>query len=57
MTKHNKIVSGDFSLDPQGVLYKKGKGHDKEFIALIVVKPLQKYMLYLSYTSLGQWHN
>ena len=38
-----KKVSVDFSLDPQGVLYKKGKDNDKKFISLILCKPLQNY--------------
>ena len=33
----------------------KTRDHDKELTALVVPKPLQKYVLYKSHTSLG--HN
>ena len=36
---------GDFSLDPQVVLYKKIQDHGKEIKALIVPKALQKCYL------------
>ena len=46
MKRRNKTVNGDFSLDPQRVLYKGVQYHGKEFMALIVSKGLQN-MCYL----------
>ena len=43
------------TLDPQGILYRKTRDHDKVFTALIVLESLQKYVLYEYHTSLG--HN
>ena len=54
----NKALCGDFSLDPQGILYRKTRDNDKEFITLIVPVFLLKYVLYERDSSLGtQWHN
>ena len=47
-----KTVSRDFSLNPQGVLYKKIQVYRKEFTALMVSKPLQNYVLHERHTSL-----
>ena len=53
MKKKNKRSKGDHGLDPHGTLYKKIKGHGKEFRALIVPKTIQKYMFYESHNGLG----
>ena len=53
--KTKKENSWDFSLDPHGLLLWEKKHYGKVFTALIAPKPLQKYVLYESHTSLG--HN
>ena len=45
MEKRNKTVSEDFSLDSQGILYKKTRDHENEISALAVPKPLKSASL------------
>ena len=52
MKTKNKTVSRDFSLNPQGVLYKKVQDYGKEFKALLMPKELSKYVLFESHNSL-----
>ena len=55
MKMRNKTVKGDFSLDPQEVLYEKVQDHGNEFKVLIVSKILQNYVLFESHSIVG--HN
>ena len=50
----NKTVCGEFSLDTQGILYRKMRDHDKEVTALIVLTSLQRYVLCDSHMSIRQ---
>ena len=49
MVKTNKRVSGDFSLDLQGILNMTTIYKEKEFIVLVLSKPLSKYVLHKSH--------
>ena len=49
MERNNKTVSGDFSLDLQGILHMTTIDKEKEFTVLVLSKPLSKYVLHKSH--------